>query len=285
VPRGQRIPYKDNHKIVDKILYKKCNKHHIYFPGEESWFPCTTDYFYTNKKNQKDGLYPSCIKCDIKRSRIQQINNKEQAYEGHRRYRKTDKYKKWGRKHGEEQRSSGYTKEYYKNNPDKMKLYAQQHRNHDVSKTEEDAMLKVFNYACAYCGMTLKQHKKKYKEKLHKEHVDDSGANDLSNCIPACKGCNCSKYNNDMKEWYEKQEFYSEEHFNKIIWWITEGYKDYIEVKPPYKIVGQRIYNDDGTYFLEYELWLVDEKRDMVECITTGGTRKELKKIALKLFT
>lgn len=164
-----------------------------------------------------------------------------------------------------------------KENPERVKYHNEKHRNHDISKTEEQAMLKVFNYSCAYCGMTLKEHKKKYDQKLHNEHVDDDGYNDLRNDIPACKSCNCSKHTSNMEEWYEKQEFYSEARYNKIIWWITEGYKDYIEDKPPYRITRSRIDKEDGTYYYIFELWLVDEKRNMLECLATARKKDGLK--------
>src|SRR5206468_3663029 len=147
-----------------------------------------------NKLNSVDGLYPYCITCAVKKSSVLQKENRETYYEHHKKYRKTDKYKKWGRKHGEEQRKSGYSSDYRKSNPDKMKLYSSMHRKHDISKNEWSNCLKVFNYRCAYCGMSQDDSVIKYKKRLHMEHVDHEGYNDLRNAVPACTGCNSSKY-------------------------------------------------------------------------------------------
>lgn len=62
--------YNEQHKIIDNILYKKCNKHNIYFPNEDEWILCDEEHFYKNKSNGLDGLYPICKKCD----KIKSIN-------------------------------------------------------------------------------------------------------------------------------------------------------------------------------------------------------------------
>jgi hypothetical protein len=77
-----------------------------------------------------------------------------------------------------------------------------------------------------------------------------------------------------MDDWYSGQEFFNEERYNKIIWWITEGYKDYIEDKPPYIITRKQ--NDDKRTF-HFELWSVDEKRNMVECVDKQNKKKDLR--------
>lgn len=61
-----------------------------------------------------------------------------------------------------------------------------------------------------------------YKQQLHKEHVDHEGANDLSNCIPACKTCNSHKWEFDMESWYRNYEHFSEERLNKIKEWLLK---------------------------------------------------------------
>jgi hypothetical protein len=138
-------------------------------------------------------------------------------------------------------------------------------------------MLKIFGYECCYCGMTLEEHKIKYHEKLHNEHVDDNGYNDLSNDAPACKGCNCSKHTEDMETWYRRQKFFTEDRINKIMWWTTEGYKDYIEDKPPYRITKKQ--NEDKRTY-HFELWTVDEKRNFIECVYIDKTKQDMKKYA-----
>jgi len=52
---------------------------------------------------------------------------------------------------------------------------------------------------------------------------------------------------------------------------VTDGYKDCIIDKPPYRIIKKK--NEDNNKF-HHELWSVDEMRNFVEIIATG-TKKE----------
>jgi hypothetical protein len=51
--------YRDNNGILEK----RCSLHLKYFPNENEWFPCSEDYFYSNKSNKTDGLCPYCKEC------------------------------------------------------------------------------------------------------------------------------------------------------------------------------------------------------------------------------
>lgn len=65
---------------------------------------------------------------------------------------------------------------------------------------------------------------------LHKEHVDDSGANDLSNCVPSCQSCNSSKNIFSLEEWYTEDNLnFTEERLSKIYRWLNEDYLKYIK--------------------------------------------------------
>jgi len=168
-------------------------------------------------------------------------------------------------------------RKWRQNNPERCKYHASKHRNHDITIKEWQSCLKYFNYQCAYCGMTLNEHKTKYKEQLHKEHVDDNGYNDIRNCVPGCKTCNSRKHESNLEEWYLKQKFFSEERLQKIILWTTNEYKEYIEDKLPYKFKRKKIYNEDNTYYTEHQLWSIDEKRNLIDIIFTAKSKKELK--------
>jgi len=76
-----------------------------------------------------------------------------------------------------------------------------------------------------------------------------------------------------MEEWYKDRDFYNKERLDKIIWWLTEGYKDYIEDKPPYRII--RKHNEDKKTF-HWELWTVDEYRNMIELISIRDKKKQI---------
>jgi len=75
-------------------------------------------------------------------------------------------------------------------------------------------------------------------------------------------------------EWYNKdKQFFTKERYNKIVWWITEGYKDFIENKPPYKITKKQ--NKDNNKF-HWELWSVDEMRNTIEVLASEVKKKDL---------
>ena len=244
-----------------------------------------SEFYKQNKYSKNLGYYvhvnKKCKECVISNARKWAIENKESKNEIDKKYRKTKKYKKWNARNRVKQKEN--LRIWYKNNSDKCKQYYKNHIDHDISTNEEKSLLKIFNYACAYCGMTLEEHKETWGENLH-DHVDPNGHNDLRNDVPACRACNCGKYTNDMEEWYKQQEFYSTERYLKIIWWITEGYKDYIEDKPPYKIIRSRIDNEDGTYYYNHELWMVDEKRVPIKLLDAKPKKKELKDSIYKYF-
>jgi hypothetical protein len=245
----------------------------------KEWLEENYDNFYMkNKMKLELGFSAECKKCASMRTinnLLSKPNIKEFWHEQYVAFKKENEhvYEKYRETHKEER--DKYTKEYQKDpkNKDKFKIYAKNHRHHDITKTEEKALLKIFNYQCAYCGMTLEEHKKKFKQKLHNDHVDDKGANDLRNDVPACKSCNSRKHERDMEWWYRRQKFFSEERFNKIIWWIIEGYKEFIEDKPPYRILKER--NEDNNKF-HWNLWSVDEMRNILKIIATKDKKKEL---------
>jgi hypothetical protein len=234
-----------------------------------------------NKNNPEKGFQAECKICATLKSGKRQSNKRIETnkYKSDWYFKNKEKIleirKEYRVDHLEELKAM--QSEWRKNNPERTRYHASKHKNHDVSTKEYNDMLKVFNYKCAYCGMTLEEHKKKYHERLHNDHVDDDGYNDLRNDVPACKSCNCGKHERNMEEWYRKQTFFSEEKLDKIKWWITEGYKNYIEEKPPYRISMRRVYNKDGSYYMIHELWSVDEKRNMLELIGEGNKKKDLK--------
>lgn len=265
----------ENRREENGIVFKRCSRC-------KEWFPETEEYFYwKNKKYPEKGFVSECVKCARKIAANKYHENRDENVIKMRKRYKLIREKEIERDRQHRLKYPEYhkmkDKRWRQNNPEKCRWYAQLHRKHDVSSKEEQSMLKIFNYQCAYCGMTLKEHKKKYREKLHNDHVDDGGFNDLRNDVPACKGCNCSKHTQDMETWYRKQDFFNEDNFTKIIWWTTEGYKKYIEEdKLPYKIVRKKIYKDDDSFYWQYELWTIDEKRNIIECVDVKSKREYL---------
>jgi 5-methylcytosine-specific restriction endonuclease McrA len=201
--------------------------------------------FYTQEKYSKvrgnyTYYFPECKECTIERFHDYRENNLEKVKqldrEGlKRRYHGRPEVKKRIKDHSNVQREIGDLAEWQRNNPDKLKQYAIKHGTHSISKKEWKSCKSYFGNKCAYCGLDIEDHYIKFRKEMrlgdfHKEHVNPSGANDLSNCIPICKSCNSSKHHASFNEWYnEDNEKYSAERQDKIIKWVTEGYKEYIE--------------------------------------------------------
>lgn len=73
-----------------------------------------------------------------------------------------------------------------------------------------------FNNRCAYCGK---------EEKLTQDHIVpfvEQGRYERNNIVPVCKSCNSRKSKKDMKHWYIKQEFFSNERLQRIEKWIYQ---------------------------------------------------------------
>lgn len=244
--RGTSYKYEDYHKIINDILYKKCSYHFELFPDEDFWFPATTEYYYKNDKNSKDGLASECKKCTKKKVAIWQKDNPETYKEHRKKIRDNPKVKDDTRRHNKDRRDNGKYYEWMANNPDKALKYMKdrQHKNHRITKKEWKECKSYFNNQCAYCGFPEKDHYRMYrgelrKEDLHKEHVDHEGSNDLSNCVPACQSCNDQKWKFHLDYWYnEENTNYIKERYDKIIKWIEEDHEQYIQpIKPKRKYV------------------------------------------------
>jgi len=185
--------------------------------------------------------------------------------------------REWRRKNKKHKQE--YEKSYRLENPDKILKYMKDRRNktHEITTKEWKICKEYFNNTCAYCGMTENEHRNKFGTDLHKEHVDSKGSILLDNCVPSCESCNYRKWKHELNNWYnENNNNYTTERINKIIKWITEDYKPYIKLKPPYRIKRRRIDNSDGTYCMQHELWTVDEKRNIIELLAIGRKKKDL---------
>lgn len=264
--------YKLNHRINNQgIVERRCTIC-------ENWLEENYDNFYMiNKKKPELGYSSGCKICLTAKSIAHRLLNVERARKSiqDHYYRHKEIYNTRAKAYNKEHKDkviSDY-KIWVKNNPDKVRIYTANHRDHDISEEEWRSCLSIFDYSCAYCSISEKDHLVIHGQVLHKEHSDPEGYNDLSNAIPACRRCNCGKHTSNMEEWYRKQDYFDKEMLSFIRWWLDEGHKEFIEDKPPYKVKRKRI---EGltTYF--YQLWSVDEKRNTIEVLATGKKKKDL---------
>jgi len=209
----------------------------------DTWKILNLDNFYKSGFKNNDGFSSQCKECAKEKAKINKSNNKERYSEYDRQYRGRDNNKetmnersrKWmvdNREHAKNYiklwQQSEEGKQWLSNNwHDKTK-----HHVHKISEKEWISCKQYFNNKCAYCGMPLEVHKEIVGQDLHKEHKDHNGANDLSNCVPACRLCNSTKHDKIFDDWYNKSNpNYTKVRYNKIIRWTTKDYKKFIKPK------------------------------------------------------
>lgn len=110
---------------------------------------------------------------------------------------------------------------------------------HNITDYEWEECKNYFNYRCAYCGIAIEDYEKQYHKDFSKEHVINNGANDLSNCVPACNNCNMSKRDKDFETWYKEQSFYFVGEYWKIKKWLKFDYKKIISPKTIQEIINR----------------------------------------------
>jgi len=212
----------NNDGIIEKVC-SKCNQ----------WKIMETE-FYAHKSFTLDGYHPSCKDCVRKRqkSKFKITQPYHEIWMDENKDKVTEYNKKYYSEHIKEFQDK--LSKWQQENPDRVRYHQLKKRTHKINKTEWENCKEYFGNGCAYCGLPIQQHFITYdgeerKSDFHKEHVDDNGADDLSNCIPSCKNCNSKKGSYLLDEWYNsKNTFWSNERYQKIIKWITEDYKEYI---------------------------------------------------------
>lgn len=220
--------------------YKKCTKC-------EKEFPETEDYFYKQKKYKKDGTVyydftSACKQCNKQRSYQYMVDHREQHSNSCRVYRDKHaeeinaRHREWF--YNNREHAKNYLLNWQNNHRDRTVQYGyfkRFHKTHNITNQEWELCKAYFNYECAYCGLPIQEHKvyrngKLINMDLHKEHVDNNGTNGLDNCVPSCRSCNSSKHDLVFNEWYKTRcSGYSEERYEKIVKWLNEDYKNYIE--------------------------------------------------------
>jgi HNH endonuclease len=194
------------------------------------------DFYSYEKTSKKKGNYtyylPYCKSCAKKKTATERDPEKTRIM--NRYYYKTrPQTRAANKKSSEKRRAEGKLKEWQEQNPDKMRHYAKQrieHKKHEISNKEWISCKEYFDNSCAYCGFEDSEHKKEFNQQLHKEHVDHTGANDISNCVPACKSCNSQKWEFLLSDWYnENNPNFTVDKLDKITKWLEEDYQLYLD--------------------------------------------------------
>jgi len=269
--------YNKRHKMIDEIEYKQCTKC-------EQWFPMNLDNFYEWNQSS-DNLSSRCKLCNIKDVQKRYFNTDKEVRRVKRKntYHTNKKDKECTKKHSKIRRLKGKHAEWLKSEvgKEKSKIYTEKRKEkmHYISEKEWRLCKNYFNNCCAFCGLSIEKHFKKYRgivrpHDLHREHADDKGSNGLDNCIPSCNSCNSSKHSSTIEEWYTHDNpVFSQERLDKFNKWLKEDYKLYIEENPLYRILRKK--NEDGKTY-HHELWSMDKQYKLIHILAQGNKRKDL---------
>jgi len=105
-------------------------------------------------------------------------------------------YQAWRNRNAEKKKAydSEYSKKYRREHPEKSKEYDHRRRakikqvgGRGFTNEQWEQLKKDYGYMCAYCN------KKKPLTIDHVIPIDNGGAHDISNMVPACKSCNSAK--------------------------------------------------------------------------------------------
>lgn len=218
-------PYRNTHKFINGEEYKLCLDCNEFHPMNAEWFH--------KNKSSLDGFNPYCKEKARERSLKRYLTVKEdddlrrkEFYWANREHYQ-ERQKEYDNKRKNEKKE--YLKDWQKVNREKLYEYTKnrnEHKKHEISDQEWEFCKHYFDNSCSYCGLHVDIHLDLHYQDLHREHAIDTGANDISNCIPACKSCNASKRNKDYDEWYtENNEKFNIERLNKIIKWLEGDYE------------------------------------------------------------
>ncbi|WP_226035690.1 HNH endonuclease signature motif containing protein [Aquibacillus saliphilus] len=186
--------------------------------------------FYYQEKQRKDGtkyVYyrPDCKECSKSQAKEWNQKHPEVNRRAWKNYYSTERGRQAKREDSKRRRDNGNWYKWLKENKDKADGYKNKHHNHDITKKEWESCKEYFNYKCAYCEMSEFDHKVIYNQQLHKDHVNHEGNDDLSNCVPSCKGCNSSKNEFEIVFWFkERSTTFTQKRLDKINKWLNDDY-------------------------------------------------------------
>lgn len=208
--------------------------------------PATEEYFYKRKYMNNGELFHKltqpCKEC-------RKAKGKEYYSDPTHKFEQKIRHARWSKKNRDlisennrklfaerEDFYKDYQNNYRKNNMKQLYSYALDRKEKGIvfklTKKEWDSCKTYFDYCCAYCGMTEKEHKQKHNQQLHKEHVIKDGKNNLRNCVPSCKECNSQKSQYPLNKWYNlHNNNYTRERYLKIYQWIRYDSRKYMVKK------------------------------------------------------
>ena len=189
---------------------------------------------FGKEKAGKYGLRSKCKRCRKIEKKKYYEENKEELTNYNEQWRKENAtYRHVYYKNNKEKEKERVI-EYQKNNPHiKFNSYnkrrqLEESQGEGISREQWLEMMNFFDWKCAYSGVEFSWHNEENDRSIdHIVPLNKGGEHEIWNLVPMYKNYNSSKQTKNMLEWYQKQDFYSEERLNKIYEWIEYARRKY----------------------------------------------------------
>lgn len=215
---------------------------------------------FSKKSSNKDGLNTRCKECEKARHKEYRKNNphigkqykethKEEikAYYESIKDQKRERDKKYRETHKEQIKAYRQTETYKTNN--KIKDYKRRAQCKDSQglisyEISNEILTEWFDNKCAYSNKELSI------DNINWDHIIPlhlNGVNELWNLIPSYSNYNYSKGAQEPLKWYQKQEYYSDERLEYIIYYQKVMYWNFAnkETAPLVLITGETLTYED----------------------------------------
>jgi len=211
-----RIPLPNQAKQEKQAVTKQCTK-------------CGKTKPVTEFHKNKGGKYGVQSRCKVCRKANKAKWSAENPYYGARYYAENaekmkERIRIWRAENPEKRRATdakyraknaekvkAYRAEYQKANRDKFRASSQRYRARklnapgDFTAADWKAKLEYYGYRCRYCGIHKSETSEGWLEADHAIPLSQGGTNFISNIVPACKSCNCSKGTKTFTEFLNGQ--------------------------------------------------------------------------------
>lgn len=225
IDKEYRENNKESIKIHKKEHYQK-NKEKISAKKKE-YYNNNKDYILAhNRKYQKENKEKISEKNKEYRikNREEILTYKKQWYEENKDY-KLERDKQYREENKEY--IAEYKRIYYRtpkgialafNSSSKRRFHKEQQGN-GINAEQWLHMMNWFSWKCAYSNKYIGGTVNRNRSIDHITPLDKGGEHEIWNVVPMYLPYNSSKWNNEMEDWYRRQEFYSEERLQKILEW------------------------------------------------------------------
>ena len=195
--------YEDNKKEIAKKSKQYREEH------KEELSEKSKQYYEGNKKEilkRQKKYYEESREEILEYHKQYYADNKKEIAEYHKQYNQTPR--------GQAVRFNGRNKRRNK----------KQAQGNGITTTQWIEMMNFFEWKCAYSDIYIGCKNQNIRSIDHIIALDNGGLNEIWNCIPMYRPYNSSKNTKDMLEWYQQQDFYSEERLQKIYEWQEYAY-------------------------------------------------------------